>query len=229
MQLWGKMAAQHHAHTYQQQNQNQNQNHNAGQQQQQQLTGLATGLRPQYFASSTKQNMQPMPGSTLSVLLSGKQSGAGPLGSPSAALFGKKEVKEKGEVKEREREQQQREAMYAALASQTLLKRLGSAFWDAFSGGSGSGGGGGLGGGKSWDADKVRRVLEGKAVVRVVDVDVGHGDRKVGVQAEVPTQSQGGERKSGGRKMGGEGERCMACVSDILEESMRSLSLGKKA
>jgi hypothetical protein len=170
-----------------------------------------------------------MPGSTLSVLLSGKQSGAGPLGS--AALFGKKEVREKGEVKEREREQ--REAMYAALASQTLLKRLGSAFWDAFSGGSGSGSGGagvgGLAGGKSWDADKVRRVLEGKAVVRVVDVDVGHGDRKAGAQVEVPTQSQGGERKSGGRKMGGEGERCMACVSDILEESMRSLSLGKKA
>jgi len=49
-------------------------------------------------------------------------------------------------------------AMLAAMASQTVLRKLGSVFWDAFTRVFSS-------------SDKVKRVLEGKAVVRVVDVD----------------------------------------------------------
>jgi hypothetical protein len=64
-------------------------------------------------------------------------------------------------------------AYMAALASQTLLSRMTNAFWDAFSGAptpapanrSSSSDS------RNWDVEKVRRVLEGKAVVRVVDVD----------------------------------------------------------
>ena len=52
------------------------------------------------------------------------------------------------------------------IASQTLVGKLGSAFWDAFSGSGNS-----ASGRAQWDADKVRRVLEGKAVVRVVDIE----------------------------------------------------------
>ena len=49
------------------------------------------------------------------------------------------------------------------MAGQTLVSRLGSAFWDAFAGNGPNN--------KGVDADKVRRVLDGSAVVRVVDVD----------------------------------------------------------
>ncbi|KAG9095968.1 hypothetical protein FS749_009383 [Ceratobasidium sp. UAMH 11750] len=57
----------------------------------------------------------------------------------------------------------QQAALFATIASQTLLQRMGSAFWDAFSGTGVKAG--------AVDTDKVRRVLEGKAVVRVVDVE----------------------------------------------------------
>jgi hypothetical protein len=135
---------------------------------------------------------------------------------------------------DRTREKERETAMYAALASQTLLRRLGSAFWDAFSGGSSSGvsligggervGGGGSGGGgalgRALDEEKVRRVLEGKAVVRVVDVDepvrAGASSREV--------ECKKGERGNNKKMCNVE-----VAVKDILEESMRSLSLGKKA
>ncbi|ELU35690.1 hypothetical protein AG1IA_10280 [Rhizoctonia solani AG-1 IA] len=55
----------------------------------------------------------------------------------------------------------QQAALAASLASQTLLQRMGSAFWDAFS----------TGPSRDVDTNKVRRVLEGKAIVKVVDVD----------------------------------------------------------
>ena len=58
--------------------------------------------------------------------------------------------------------------MLASMASQTLLGKLGNAFWDAFSGESSNR----IGSSRSaWDAEKVRKVLEGKAVVRIVDVE----------------------------------------------------------
>jgi len=61
---------------------------------------------------------------------------------------------------------QMQQAMLASLASQTLLQKMGHAFWDAFSGQSSS-----SSSPKSWDAEKVRKVLDGSAVLKVVDVE----------------------------------------------------------
>ncbi|KAF5368213.1 hypothetical protein D9615_010518 [Tricholomella constricta] len=245
MHLWGKMAAQHHLHQQQQQL--------LQQQQQQQantpahLTGLAASMRPAFF--------KPTSTSSLSALLSGKHAQPAPpytttpssppppyqSAPPSPVLgLGKSGVAEKLEQQQRERERErererQREkeketAMYAALASQTLLRKLGSAFWDAFSGGSGSSSGASsaLGhasgsGTRAWDAEKVRRVLEGKAVVRVVDVEEPHARASMPAQAPIQAQVQAESASTSTRKC------CTAAVTDILEESMRSLSLGKKA
>jgi hypothetical protein len=82
----------------------------------------------------------------------------------------------------------------------------------------------------AWDADKIRRVLEGTAVVRVVDV-------------ELPPSAQGsraGEAAKAGMKETKEVEtqaqpacaKICACAREtglgVLEESMRALTLGKK-
>ena len=58
----------------------------------------------------------------------------------------------------------QQHAMLAAIASQTILCKLGSAFWDAFTGSSSVSSSSLLPRG-DWDADKVRKILEGKAVL----------------------------------------------------------------
>jgi len=58
-------------------------------------------------------------------------------------------------------------AILATMASQTLLAKMRDAFWDAFAGSSTTA----ETKKKDWDADKVRRVLDGTAVVRVVDVE----------------------------------------------------------
>lgn len=143
MQLWGRMAQQQAAH-HQQQQQPQSQ---PGQQ----LTGLASGLRPHYFAKS----------STLSAILAGKpSSSAYTAPTPSSSTLRSSTTHNQSAATPTPQQ-----AMLASIASQTLLGKLGSAFWDAFSGGSSSSGR------SQWDADKVRRVLEGKAVVRVVDIE----------------------------------------------------------
>jgi hypothetical protein len=133
--------------------------------------------------------------------------------------------------------QQAQNAMYAAAlastASQTLLGKLGSAFWDAFSGSSshpattgtsasstsGSGSGSGA---KPWDVDKVRKVLEGKAVVRVVDVDEP-------VSSSQPTQPKVMMKSdSKPQKQKSQQAECSMMALALLEESMRSLTLAKK-
>jgi hypothetical protein len=97
------------------------------------------------------------------------------------------------------------QAALAALASQTLLKRLGGAFWEAFSGASpASSSSSSSSSHKAWDVDKVRRVLEGKAVVKVVDVEETAKEVKV-------------EKK----------EKCIVKLSEMLAESMGGLSLKK--
>jgi hypothetical protein len=134
-------------------------------------------------------------------------------------------------------QQQQQAAVIAALASQTLLQKLGGAFWDAFAGSSdgvGSSSGSsitapGAGVAKAFDADKVRRVLEGKAVVRVVDVEpTGTGVATVaGVAPKVKVEPRSGSSSSVGATEMGE-RKCLCAVTDLLEESMRSLSIAKK-
>ena len=152
-------------------------------------------------------------------------------------------------------------AVLAAMASQTIFRKMGSAFWDAFSGSSSSSspslGGNGGGVPKSWDADKVRRVLEGKAVVRVVDVDQVTPPGSPSVRAVTPSSvkpsspvlkamaspvlkaSTTSNSSTSAQKVPtspricagltqDEKKRCVNTMCDILEESMRSLTLGKK-
>lgn len=244
MELWKKMGAQHQAH---QQSQHKTPSQSPH------LTGLASNMRPMFFRDD-------LPG-----LLSGKAFGPSkdamplgiksqnvPISSPSSVT--EKPIPTPGH------------AMLAAVASQTLLGKLGSAFWEAFSGSSSpslTAGGSphyfsANGGSKphAWDADKVRKVLEGKAVVKVVDVE------PVPTKVEPPSSpklipASPGRASSTSKwassycsrhqeklaiqeatekcpKISGEKgpeKRCEweKCVHDLLEENFRTLSLGKKA
>ncbi|KAI6021681.1 hypothetical protein BKA83DRAFT_21810 [Pisolithus microcarpus] len=101
------------------------------------------------------------------------------------------------------------------------LGNLGHAFWDAFSGSSNSSSHltpASAAICKQWDADKVRKVLEGRAVVKVVDVEPE--------QTVAPPVASASVSTSGSEKVKSPGQCCM--LTDILEESMRSLTLGKK-
>lgn len=165
--------------------------------------------------------------------------------------------------------------MLAAMASQTLFRKLGNAVWDAFIGSPSSSSPSSFSRG-DWDADKVRKVLEGKAVLRVVDVEPAAATTSSGVSTAaaavastasgsstpsvspkwtgVTTRSSLGQSRSGitvsstttlsasssassssssssNQPMEDSNKMCCktkAAVCDILEESMRSLSLGKK-
>ncbi|TFK35856.1 hypothetical protein BDQ12DRAFT_699877 [Crucibulum laeve] len=227
MHLWGKMAAQQHAHQQQQTANNHHSNNNNNHL----PTGLASGLRPHFFTSATKHTLPSSTyGNTLSALLSGKSnSGASAYPSPpsSPQLGGKPSASERAYQQQREQQQkEQQTAMLAAMASQTIFKKLGSAFWDAFSGSSSSPATSAQA--KNWDADKVRRVLEGKAVVRVVDLEPvtppqSPRPAQATMRPTVPTRSQ--TLPSGAQ----EEKKCQVVMCGLLEESMRSLTLGKKA
>ena len=112
----------------------------------------------------------------------------------------------------------------AALASQTLLGKLGSAFWKAFSGSDPNSDPGPHGGmvRKEWDAEKVRKVLEGRVVVRVVDVEPHAGNSSSSIVEKVSTPSMAEKKPVTGPGV------CKANMCDILEESMRSLTISKK-
>ena len=136
------------------------------------LSGLATGLRPLHFTSPPSTSMSSGSGSNklpLSALLSGKglhhhHGLPTPPSSPRMGLADKKPTQT-----QREREQVQQHAQHALLASiasQTILQKMGHAFWDALSGSSTN-----PSGQKTWDSEKIRKVMEGSAVLRVVDVE----------------------------------------------------------
>lgn len=125
------------------------------------LHGLASNLRPHFFTTPTSSR------SSLSSLLSGKPMGSSssshasyptPPASPTPS-------QRKVQTQTPAQQQQMQQALLASLASQTLLKKMGHAFWDAFSGSSSTSSP------KAWDAEKVRKVLEGSAVLKVVDVE----------------------------------------------------------
>ncbi|KAF9025471.1 hypothetical protein BDZ89DRAFT_1161714 [Hymenopellis radicata] len=143
------------------------------------LHGLASNMGVKFFRDS-----KPTPGPSLGALLSGKQPAKKPFASSTA-----------GPTPE--------QALIATLAHQTLFKRLGGAFWDAFAGDKSPSSTSAQQ--PSIDSDKVRRVLEGKAVVRVVDVDSKLVPKPVEIKKE-PTDG----------------------VCALLEESMRSLTINKK-
>ncbi|KAK2464644.1 hypothetical protein APHAL10511_003337 [Amanita phalloides] len=236
MHLWGKMAAQQHFQRSQH-----SQTHRSSTTSQ--LTSLASSLRPHFFASTSSYpsppSTPPLPysyhGSTLSSVLSGKHTTGSsssytglptPPGSPKFNFNGIGRDKDH----DKDREQREQSAALAVLAGQTLLRKLGGAFWDAFSGQSqstavahspstGTGG-------KSWDVDKVRRVLEGKAVVRVVDVEPSTSPVSVR-PSSMSSLTMGMTNMSLGDEGKKDEKRCRC--TEILEESMRSLTLTKKA
>ena len=221
MQLWTRLA--------QQQGQHQP---NSPQQQQQQptssssppLTGLAASLRPHYFSSAAALRS--------SASLSGKHTLTSSLAStyptpPSTPKLGSTSTSASSSSPTPQ------QAALASMASQTLTQRLGSAFWQAFSGSSSSCSP--LSSSphstnspssqrvQPWDADKIRRVLEGTAVVRVVDVE------------QPPSSVQNGKTGNVGAKEATEGPACAKLCATaretglgVLEESMRALTLGKK-
>lgn len=197
MQLWGKMAAQH------------GQGHVpfSGMGMGSTPHGLASNLKPAYFTSTSAS----ISTSSSSKSLAGKTAYPTPPASPAPGAGFKSAASPTRE-----------QAALAAIASQTLLGKLGSAFWEAFSG-SGPGNGPGMVR-KDWDADKVRKVLEGRAVVRVVDLEpqAGPSSSPSSVERTVkrkPSLSLEKKPATGG---------CKANVCDILEESMRSLTISKK-
>jgi hypothetical protein len=227
MQLWGRMAAQ--THQYQQQQQLQQQYlHQQQQQQPHQLTGLAEKLRPQFFRDAQGFSA-----------LSGKAASGSTSTSPATTTTPAPPAGKDWREKEREMY-----AVAATVASQTLLKKLGSAFWDAFSGsqsvpstsvsassstaGSASTSTSASTGGawKQWDADKVRKVLEGKAVVRVVDLESPTASPASSPKIAAQSSPKILPASGSGSTAGPSERRCV--MTDILEESMRSLSLGKK-
>ena len=179
MQLWGRMAREagaHHHHQLQERQRAQG----APQSQ-----GLVNGLRPAFFTASTSAAAKDKEGAkygspALSALLSGK--------SPSAPPCRASEI-------------QPQHAMLASLASQTLLSKMGAAFWDAFAGSAGAAGPARR---AEWDHDKVQRVLEGKAVVRVVDVDgPGHGAAPAdALEESMRTLSIAGQAEGAGARAG---------------------------
>lgn len=130
-----------------------------------------------------------------------------------------------------EGEREAQAAMLAVVASQTVLKKLGNAFWDAFSG-SPSPSINAVPSSlqtKNWDVDKVRKVLEGKATVRVVDVDPFANARMS--SSGLPMTATYTAAPNSGIALGtmssaGNSGTCCMNVTDLLEESMRSLTLG---
>ena len=248
MHLWGKMAAQQH-HQRSQNTQNRRQPPASS------LTGLASNLLPLHFSSYPTPPSTPGPShSTLSALLSGKHSTLGsssyssysglptPPGSPNLTLKGASDRDvERFREKEKDREQREQSAALAVLAGQTLFKKLGGAFWDAFSGHtstpshtssspSSSSSSPSVTATKNWDVDKVRKVLEGKAVVRVVDVEPlassSSSSSISSLTAGMASMNVGSGHSHEENKKASE-RKCLC--TEILEESMRTLTVSKKA
>ncbi|PPQ66636.1 hypothetical protein CVT24_006928 [Panaeolus cyanescens] len=211
MHLWGKMAAQQQAH-------------HATAPVSPPTSNLASGMRPHFIVSPTRTNLPSTLASsgTLSALLSGKTSASSyPTPPTSPQLHTKTITSPKERELQVQREKEQQQAMLAAVASQTIFRKLGGAFWEAFTGGSSSSSS--TSSSSNLDADKVKRVLEGKAVLRVVDLEpatppMTPKPRATAVSSRPSMVSAGQEKEKG----------CASALTDILEESMRSLTLGKK-
>ncbi|EIW74384.1 hypothetical protein CONPUDRAFT_93906 [Coniophora puteana RWD-64-598 SS2] len=193
MHLWGKMAAQaHHNHQLQQQQQGQ-QAANGASGAPSPFSGHVSNMRPHFFSS------------TPSSVLSGKAAASAYPSPPSTPKLAPSAATIPGQTSGLT----PKEAQIAALAGQTLLSKLGSAFWEAFSGSSPAG----VGAAKparDLDAEKVRKVLEGRAVVKVVDVEPTPNKPAPTPKTAVPQKEK----------------ECSSAA--LLEESMRCLSIGKR-
>lgn len=175
MQLWSKMAAA--GHVPQQPLQQQQALFNtystsvAGG-----TSSLANQLRPAFFdtpdSSSASASSSKKPNSSLSALLAGKTASSLATSShcptPPTSPNAKPATLPSGSSASSAQQAQQ----YAAAAS--LVSRMSSAFSNAFaqpSTSSSSTASTSASAARAWDMEKVRKVLEGKAVLKVVDVD----------------------------------------------------------
>jgi len=209
MQLWGRMAREAGALQAQQRQQVQS----TAQSQ------LTSALRPAFFTTSSLPNKErdttKYPTPTLSALLSGKTPGASLSNtSPYSTTSSPSARSSTAEI-------QSQHAILASLASQTLLSKMGSAFWDAFARPSTTSSPvsstTGRGAKADWDHDKVRKVLEGKAVVRVVDVDT-------------PTSGSSPDMLADSMRslsLAGQSDTAMPCVSCLFSKT-RAAVVGKK-
>ena len=193
----------------------------ASQHQQQQpssppLSGLAANLRPHYFSSTPKRAA-----TNTASILGGKHHPQ----APSAVASAYPTPPASPQLGSTPMPTPQHAAL-ATMASQTLVQRLGSAFWQAFSGSSPASPSTPSARAPAWDAEKVRRVLEGTAVVRVVDVD----------PPPPPTAASVVEAAAVASKESKEVQTQACCKLtaacdtglSVLVESMRALTLGKK-
>ncbi|CCL98042.1 uncharacterized protein FIBRA_00036 [Fibroporia radiculosa] len=208
MQLWRNMAAQQHLRQQQAQ---QASGASPSPSPLSSPTGLASGLRPHYFAKQAP---------VLSTLLSGKSAASSYPTPPNSPPLGSSAINATASKSHPMPTPEQ--AILASMASQTLVRKLGSAFWDAFAARPAGVPANGRRAPQELDAEKVRRIMEGSAVLRVVDVEPQSQTQpaiNVAQQASNmrPPQTQTSQAK-----------KCHMNISDILEESMRSLSLGKK-
>ncbi|OCH86018.1 hypothetical protein OBBRIDRAFT_797599 [Obba rivulosa] len=211
MHLWGKMAQQQAAH-----------NRNAQPQfsSTQSPSGLASNLRPQYFAKPNS--------AALSSLLSGKSAASAYPTPPNSPPLGTTPRKASPASDMQQPTPQQ--AMLASMASQTLFGKLGSAFWDAFAARSPGAHGKPN---REWDAEKVRRVLEGKAVVRIVDVETQQPQQPPQPIARSLSRKTGGASQTQSRapsptaspKLPAADESKKCQCTKILEEKMSKLAL----
>ncbi|KAH9019074.1 hypothetical protein EDB85DRAFT_2009753 [Lactarius pseudohatsudake] len=245
MQLWTRMAQ--HQQQHQQAAAPQYQQHQQQHPSSPPLSGLAANLRPHYF-SSTPTLRGAASSSSLSSLLSGKHhihtsaySSASSSSAAASAYPTPPASPNPGSTLSAQMPTPQQAAL-ATMASQTLVQRLGSAFWQAFSGSpssyppSSSSHTAPNARAPAWDAEKVRRVLEGTAVVRVVDIDPPSGAAEA-VKATAAAASVVAVTESKEVQTQTQGQGPMACVKlcaareaglGVLEESMRALTLGKK-
>lgn len=104
------------------------------------------------------------------------------------------------------------QALLATMVSQTLFQQLGGSFWQALAREETTSHA------TTWDTDKIRRILEGKAVIKIIDLEP---DEQVGATAAVsiPALSNSLEMRECTKDSG---------VTAVLEDRIRALSLGKK-
>lgn len=167
----------------------------------------------------TQSQLQPsphVPTCSVSAVLSGKHASSYPSSPSSPKLDPTTPLTSSNELATPQ------QALVASMASQTLLQQLGSAFWQAFMTQLPSSGASGASPNActpTWDADKIRRVLEGKAVVSVVDVEPEVDVRASPVSA--PTHILANNATTHESSKG-------CSLTTVVEESMRVLSLSEE-
>ncbi|KAH9059492.1 hypothetical protein EDB87DRAFT_1809886 [Lactarius vividus] len=246
MQLWTRMAQHQQQHQQAASSQHQQQQHPSSPP----LSGLAANLRPHYF-SSTPTLRSAASSSSLSSLLSGKHhihtsaftsASSSTAAAPAYPTPPASPNPSSTSASSSAQMPTPQQAALATMASQTLVQRLGSAFWQAFSGSPSSyppsSHTAPNARAPAWDAEKVRRVLEGTAVVRVVDVESPSGTGTAeAVKATATAASMVAVKEFKEVQTQTQSQGQMTCAKlcaaretglGVLEESMRALTLGKK-